>query len=996
MCQTNYNRFLALFLTLISLSLSAQVPFCTSHELLGSDTAYLRRYQEINQKIYEFSEKHYNSASKGAKLQTITLPLVVHLIVPPGAVVGTANNLSDAQVEAGLDLLNQAFANQGAFKSNDGTDMGIQFCLARRDPNGQPTNGITRNESPLVADVTTCTPFGTSSSNDAAMKALSNWDCKQYINIWLVTDLYNSNFGCGLAGYAYFPGAGCNVDGIVQESRYWITKGGTTVTAHEMGHYFSLNHTFSGGCTNGNCLFDGDQVCDTPPDNSSSFAACNTNSCATDTPDLPDDNTNYMDYTGCQPPHFTAGQQVRALAGLTQGRASLLTSQGCLTVAPWDAALLGLTIDGAVCSENFSPKLILKNNGLQTITNLDILYSLNGGVAKIYNWTGSLAANATTIVSVPSQILAIGVYTIRVTVGNPNGNADGYLNNNVLEQKFNIYPVPTITLTQATGSHCISDATVTVAATGGTPPYLFNSPGNGFPQNGGFFNLLLAGATQFIVTDENKCADTLSVIIPDSCTSGAPNQFVLNGSATYLGGDCYRLTPASQSKVGSVWYGQKINLNKNFEASFELNFGCIDFDGADGIAFVLQPISTAIGSLGGGLGYQGVTPSLEVEFDTYRNCCAGPGSTSAASANDPTQDHIAIMQNGITNHLSTNNLAGPVDIITGKNAEDCQFHKVRISWDAKQKRITAYVDCIQKVTYQGDIVASIFNNDPNVFLGFTAATGGSVNVHQICFKYVSFLDQIQDQTICDGAKVQLAAPPDFATYDWSPKQTVSNPTSRNPVFSPTKTTRYTVTMADACGFTVKDTVDLTVVKLDFDVDTTILNACAANPSFTLSVKDTVGAIYAINGGQFSQNTAYLQDYPFEFGKSYTIYAKKGNCTVSKTLKITPPKPLRDSLIFQQSEHCNQKGYINIVGLDGKMPYEYKLNSNPFQPLGEFKNLNAGTYIVTIRDARGCEIKRTIVINNLSTTLTLKIDSSRLQLDCFTREAFMAVTGSGST
>jgi gliding motility-associated-like protein len=996
MHQTKYYAFLALFILYLNVPLQAQVPFCTSHELLMSDSVYWQRFQAINQKIYEFSEKKYNTASKNAAIATYTLPVVIHLIVPPGTPIGQGNNLTDAQVEAGLDFLNQSFANQGVFKSADGTDMGIQFCLARRDPNGQPTNGITRNESPLVAEVTPCTPFGTNANNDAALKTLNNWDCKQYINIWLVTDLFNNNFGCGLAGYAYFPGAGCNVDGIVQESRYWITKGGTVVTSHEMGHYFSLNHTFSGACTNGNCLLDGDQVCDTPPDNSSSFAACNTNSCATDTPDLPDDNTNYMDYTSCTPPHFTAGQQVRALAGLTQGRASLLTSQGCLPVVPWDAALLGIVINGGGCNENFSPKVLLKNNGLQTINNLDIAYSLNGGASKTYKWTGNLLANATTMFFLPNQVLPIGAYTIRITLGNPNGNLDGYMSNNILEEKFNIYPVPKLTLTQVTGSHCISDATVTVTATGGTAPYLFNSPNNGFTQNDGFFNLLLAGKEQFIVTDDNKCADTLQVMIPDSCTNTAPNQFVLNSSATFLGGDCYRLTPASQSKVGSVWYSKKIDLNKNFEANFEMNLGCIDQDGADGIAFVLQPISTAIGSFGGGLGYQGVTPSLAIEFDTYQNCCGSATSTAFDNSNDPAQDHLAIMKNGVTNHLSSFNLAGPVDIIPGKNAEDCKFHKVRIVWDAKQKRITVFVDCAQRISYQGNIIASIFNNDPNVFFGFTAATGGAVNVQQICFKYVSFLDQIADQTICDGAKVQLAAPPDFVSYDWSPKTGISNPKSRNPIFSPTQTTEYVVTMTDACGFTVKDTVKLEVIKLDFKIDTSLLNPCSANPTLSLSVSDSVGASYAINGGKFFQNAAYFKNYPFEFNQSYTIYAKKGNCTVSKTLKIKPFPPLRDSLVFQQSEHCNQKGYLNIVGLGGKKPYQYRLNTNPFQPSGVFQNLGAGTYTVTIRDAQGCEVTRTIVINNLSSTLTLKIDSARLQLDCFSKEAFIAVTASGST
>ena len=51
----------------------------------------------------------------------------------------------------------------------------------------------------------------------------------------------------------------------------------------------------------------------------------------------------------------------------------------------------------------------------------------------------------------------------------------------------------------------------------------------------------------------------------------------------------------------------------NLEA--ELFLGNQDF-GADGIAFVIQPISNDEGSLGGGIGYAGISPSIAIEFDT--------------------------------------------------------------------------------------------------------------------------------------------------------------------------------------------------------------------------------------------------------------------------------------------------------------------------------------------------------------------------------------------
>lgn len=991
-----YSQLTLIISLCFSISLYAQTPICISHELLEKDEAYQQRFELINRSIFEATQSFERNQSRAA-LPTYTLPIVVHLIVPPGTPIGQGNNITDAQVEAGLELLNQSFANSGAFNTPDGVDMNIRFCLAKRDPDGKPTNGITRNESPLVAETVPCSPYGTNSANDATIKALNNWDCKRYINIWLVTDLFDNGFGCGLAGYAYFPGAGCNVDGIVQESRYWITKGGTGVTAHEMGHYFGLNHTFSGGCTNANCLLDGDRVCDTPPDNSPSFAACNTNSCNTDSPDLPDDNTNYMDYSSCSPPHFTAGQQVRAMMGLENGRASLITSNGCQPVAEFDIALLDLTSNDLGCNPNFTPKITIKNNGIQTITSVDVKYSLNGGPTQTITVPLNLAPNTITTYTLPTQKLNIGAYTFSITLSNPNGNTDGYPSDNSTVLKFNVFPTPTLTLAKVTGTHCISDGTVTLNTTGGTSPYLYNSPGNGLTQNDGFFKLLLAGNQQFIVTDANSCKDTIDVIVPDSCNVSTPNQFVLNGNAVYLGGDCYRLTPAANTTVGSIWYNKKIDLKRDFVAEFDMNLGCIDANGADGIAFVLQPISTAIGTSGGGLGYQGVQPSLVVEFDSWQNCCNNSTAVNSSEANDPAQDHVAIMRNGSVNHLSANNLAGPVDILPGKNAEDCNFHNIRITWNATQKRITVFVDCQQRVTYSGDVVASIFNNDPNVFFGFTAATGGAINVQQVCLKYISFLDRIADQTICEGNKIQIAAPPDFTSYQWSPTTGLTNPNTRNPIFSPTVTTTYYVAMTNQCGVVTRDTIDLKVVNLDLDIDTTIVDPCAVNPTLKLNIKNsTAGVSYAINSTFFYQNTNFIEDYEFRYNQNYTFYAKLGNCVISKTVKILPPKPLKDSLIFQQGEFCKQKGYVQVVGIGGVPPYQYNINGSAFQATGEFKNLTAGNYTIIVKDARGCEFPHTITIGNILKTIDLKIDSSRLQRDCFNDKPYVSVIASGTT
>ncbi|WBA43126.1 M43 family zinc metalloprotease [Hymenobacter canadensis] len=260
----------------------------------------------------------------------VTVPVVIHVIH-----TGTGNNITEAQVNDAIRIMNEDFS-----KTNRDTadvipefqplyaNVGFRFRLAKKDPDGNCTTGITRTYS-------TQTSIG-----DNNVKNLIRWDPNRYLNIWVV-DVAN-----GAGGYAYLPCAGTALDGIVIRNAQFGSigrSGGSNFAArsmtHEVGHYFGLPHTWGPSNTPGtasNCGLD-DGIADTPNTAgvssgcpSTTYRPCNADGTGSTTPNnnptgILSNVQNYMDYATCAK-MFTLGQKTVMRASLTRFCRSTLVS----------------------------------------------------------------------------------------------------------------------------------------------------------------------------------------------------------------------------------------------------------------------------------------------------------------------------------------------------------------------------------------------------------------------------------------------------------------------------------------------------------------------------------------------------------------------------------------------------------------------------------------------------------------------------------------------
>jgi len=188
---------------------------------------------------------------------------------------------------------------------------------------------------------------------------------------------------------------------------------------------------------------------------------------------------------------------------------------------------------------------------------------------------------------------------------------------------------------------------------------------------------------------------------------------------------CARLTPNQTSQVGAVWYQKKLDISQLGSLYISFTFRTVG-RGADGFAFVLQAdSSSAIGEGGCGIGYQGIKNSVAIEFDTY---------CTYDRCNDPDGNHISIQTrysepNSAHHHYSlscTKNLESDYGVMLN----DGKIHHAKLVYDHSTKKMHVSVDGLW-IIRDVQIDLNKVLNQSSCWMGFTAATGGLCQAHDI-------------------------------------------------------------------------------------------------------------------------------------------------------------------------------------------------------------------------------------------------------------------------
>ena len=361
------------------------------NKMIKDDPDYESRLRELE----IFTKNYVKNIIPGIR-NVVTIPVVVHIVYNT-----PQQNISNAVVQSQIDVLNKDFRRLNADTINTpapfkplGGDPQIEFVLAKREPLGNPSIGITRTQTSVLIFYGDAVKYTAQGGHDI-------WDRDKYLNIW-VCNLYFTG------GYSQYPGGNPASDGIVIKYTVCGTIGVVLnpyydkgrMATHEIGHWFNLRHIW------GDSFCGNDSVADTPTQEAPNGGCPTFPHITCNNGPNGDMFMNYMDYTidACMN-IYTFGQSNRMNAALYGARSSLLTSNG------------GIPVSGFPIAHFRSDKMMI--NFGQSIN----FFDESGGIPTSWQWTFEGGIPSTSNQKNPSVSYPdAGLFFVKLKVTNSYGS----------------------------------------------------------------------------------------------------------------------------------------------------------------------------------------------------------------------------------------------------------------------------------------------------------------------------------------------------------------------------------------------------------------------------------------------------------------------------------------------------------------------------------------------------------------------------------------------
>lgn len=378
---------------------------------------------EIAKNFAKYKENKALNKTAFTPAKSYTIPVVFH-VLHTGQSVGSVPNVSDAVLINAIDQVNKDFQRKGSDTSSIDPifeplyiNSRIHFALAKKDPDGNCTNGIVRHY-----DENTQWSQTNLYNYIYSTVGTSNWRSSSYLNVYIVDAIIPAGEVAGggtIVGYTYIPGTSPNIgsDAIVYDGNFLSGINSIRSLSHEIGHWLGLSHTF-GGSNSAGVVCGNDDIDDTPA-TAGFYSTCPNyltlnDSCS---PGTRPNMQNIMDYSGC-PKMFTQGQIEKMHSVLESSVANRDSLVGVANLIKTGI----LNPPAGVCAPKadfWANKTSVCNGQVANYVNTSY-YS----PATSFAWTFEGGTPSTSTLSAPSVTYSNpGKYAVSLTVSNSNGTS---------------------------------------------------------------------------------------------------------------------------------------------------------------------------------------------------------------------------------------------------------------------------------------------------------------------------------------------------------------------------------------------------------------------------------------------------------------------------------------------------------------------------------------------------------------------------------------------